>query len=123
MTENSAQPEVAAQTHSIATAAHSVGVSVQTVRLYEMRGLITPSRTSGGTRRYRAADLARLKQISDLIERGVNLAGIEIILELEAEMMGCAKSLLLGRDEKAGYEAPPGVLHLVLCRNCPAVLW
>ncbi len=93
MTKNSAQPEVAAQTHSIAAAAQSVGVSVQTVRLYELRGLINPARTSGGTRRYHAEDLVRLKQISDLIERGVNLAGIGIILELEAENEGLREEL------------------------------
>ena len=93
MTKNSAQPEVAIKTHSIATAAQSVGVSVQTVRLYELRGLITPARTSGGTRRYRADDLARLRQISELIERGMNLAGIGIILELEAENDGLREQL------------------------------
>lgn len=79
------QSNTASEAQSIAAAAQSVGVSVQTVRLYELRGLITPARTSGGTRRYHAEDLARLQQISDLIERGVNLAGIGIILELEAE--------------------------------------
>lgn len=66
-------------------AARSVGVSVQTVRLYELRGLISPWRTAGGTRRYREEDLARLKQITVLTDRGVNLAGIGIILDLEAE--------------------------------------
>ena len=93
MSKNSAHPEGASRTHSIATAAQSVGVSVQTVRLYEVRGLITPARTSGGTRRYHAEDLARLKQISELIEQGVNLAGIGIILELEAENIGLREQL------------------------------
>ncbi len=72
------------------------------MRLYELRGLITPSRTSGGTRRYRAADLARLKQISDLIERGVNLAGIEIILELEAENDGLREELAARTRRESG---------------------
>lgn len=58
---------------------------MQTVRLYEVRGLITPLRTSGGTRRYRTEDMVRLQRISDLIALGVNLAGVGIILELEAE--------------------------------------
>lgn len=85
MTKNSLQSETASGGHSIAVAARSVGVSVQTVRLYELRGLITPARTSGGTRRYYAEDMDRLQRISILIERGVSLAGVGIILELEAE--------------------------------------
>ncbi|RKS16288.1 MerR-like DNA binding protein [Arthrobacter sp. AG1021] len=102
MSKNSAHPEGASRTHSIATAAQSVGVSVQTVRLYEVRGLITPARTSGGTRRYHAEDLARLKQISDLIERGVNLAGIGIILELEAENDGLRQELAARPQRESG---------------------
>ncbi|KWR73978.1 MULTISPECIES: MerR family transcriptional regulator [Glutamicibacter] len=93
MTKNSPRSVPVAGSHSIATAAQSVGVSVQTVRLYELRGLITPSRTSGGTRRYQAKDLARLQQISELIDRGVNLAGIGIILELESENEALRKAL------------------------------
>lgn len=85
MTKNSKKSENAPVAHSIAAAARSVGVSVQTVRLYELRGLITPPRTNGGTRRYHAKDLARLQQISSLLDRGVNLAGVGIILDLEAE--------------------------------------
>src|SRR5699024_4691916 len=93
MTKNSPRSVPVAGSHSIAAAAQSVGVSVQTVRLYELRGLITPSRTSGGTRRYQAKDLARLQQISELIDRGVNLAGIGIILELESENERLRKAL------------------------------
>jgi len=102
MSKNSAHPEGASRTHSIATAAQSVGVSVQTVRLYEVRGLITPARTSGGTRRYHAEDLARLKQISELIEQGVNLAGIGIILELEAENDGLRQELAARPQRESG---------------------
>jgi len=83
--KNSAAVGSVIPSYSIAMAARSVGVSVQTVRLYELRGLISPGRTAGGTRRYREEDLARLKQISVLTDRGVNLAGIGIILDLEAE--------------------------------------
>lgn len=85
MTKNSPRSGPAAGSHSIAAAAQSVGVSVQTVRLYEVRGLITPTRTSGGTRRYRAQEFVRLQRISELVDQGVNLAGIGVILELEAE--------------------------------------
>ncbi|TSD50405.1 MerR family transcriptional regulator [Rhodococcus sp. KBS0724] len=61
------------------------GVGLQTLRLYERRGLLTPSRTEGGTRRYSESDLATLGRITALIDDGVNLVGIRSILSLEAE--------------------------------------
>lgn len=61
------------------------GIGPQTLRLYESRGLITPSRTSGGTRRYSEDDLYRLNRISELVGLGVNLTGIGLILALEDE--------------------------------------
>ena len=59
------------------------GVGPQTLRLYERRGLLTPSRTGAGARRYSDDDLERLKRIIELVEQGVNLAGIAHILDLE----------------------------------------
>ena len=56
---------------------------VQSLRLYERHGLLTPTRSDGGTRRYSADDLARLQRISALVDAGVNLAGIARILNLE----------------------------------------
>ncbi|NKU60323.1 MerR family transcriptional regulator [Rhodococcus hoagii] len=64
------------------------GIGPQTLRLYESRGLITPSRTSGGTRRYSEDDLYRLTRISELVALGVNLTGIGLILSLEDERDG-----------------------------------
>lgn len=71
------------------------GVGPQTLRLYERRGLLTPSRTDGGTRRYSEADLTTLRRITALDDDGVstlsgkpnhrNLVGIRTILALEAE--------------------------------------
>lgn len=61
------------------------GVGPQTLRLYERRGLLTPTRTSGGTRRYSEADLETLGRITALIDDGVNLIGVRLILALEAE--------------------------------------
>ncbi|MGF7120259.1 DNA-binding transcriptional MerR regulator [Rhodococcus sp. BE178] len=60
------------------------GIGPQTLRLYERRGLITPSRTGGGTRRYSEEDIYRLSRVSELVDAGVNLTGIRQILELEA---------------------------------------
>ncbi|MEE6134825.1 helix-turn-helix transcriptional regulator [Mycobacterium sp. 050128] len=69
--------------YGISVAAELSGVAVQSLRLYERHGLLTPSRSNGGTRRYSAADLARLRRISALVDAGVNLAGIARILNLE----------------------------------------
>ncbi|RAU99429.1 MerR family transcriptional regulator [Mycolicibacter senuensis] len=70
--------------YSISVAAELSGVGQQTLRLYERRGLLTPARTSGGTRRYSDDDLARLRRIVELAGVGVNVAGIGEILGLEA---------------------------------------
>jgi MerR family transcriptional regulator, heat shock protein HspR len=69
--------------YGISVAAELSGVSVQSLRLYERQGLLTPGRSDGGTRRYSADDLARLRRISALVDAGVNLAGIARILSLE----------------------------------------
>ena len=69
--------------YGISVAAELSGVAVQSLRLYERYGLLTPARSEGGTRRYSADDLARLRRISVLVDAGINLAGIARILELE----------------------------------------
>ena len=70
--------------YSISVAAELSGASPQTLRLYEGRGLLTPARTDGGTRRYSDDDLERVRRIKDLLDGGINLAGIAQILNLEA---------------------------------------
>ena len=69
--------------YAISMAAELSGISEQSLRLYERRGLVTPARSHGGTRRYSADDLVRLQRISELVAAGVNLAGIARILSLE----------------------------------------
>jgi MerR family transcriptional regulator, heat shock protein HspR len=69
--------------YGISVAAELSGIPVQSLRLYERCGLLTPARSEGGTRRYSADDLARLRRISALVDAGINLAGIARILELE----------------------------------------
>jgi MerR family transcriptional regulator, heat shock protein HspR len=69
--------------YGIAVTSELSGVGPQTLRLYERRGLLTPSRTDGGTRRYSDDDLERLRRITELVDQGVNLAGIAHILDLE----------------------------------------
>jgi DNA-binding transcriptional MerR regulator len=69
----------------ISVAAELVGLGVQTLRLYEARGLLKPDRTAGGTRRYSLNDLTRLRRITELLAAGLNLAGAGMVLDLEAE--------------------------------------
>jgi DNA-binding transcriptional MerR regulator len=77
------QPAASHGVYGISVAAELSGIPVQSLRLYESHGLLTPIRSDGGTRRYSADDLARLRRISGLVAAGVNLAGIGRILELE----------------------------------------
>src|SRR5215208_3437299 len=69
--------------YSISVAAELSGIPVQSLRLYEQRGLLTPARTNGGTRRYSDDDLQRLQRITELLADGVNVAGIGQILDLQ----------------------------------------
>jgi MerR family transcriptional regulator/heat shock protein HspR len=70
----------------ISVAAELVGVHPQTLRNYERSGLLDPSRSPGGSRRFSEADLARLRRIQELTAEGVNLEGVKRILALEAEI-------------------------------------
>jgi MerR family transcriptional regulator, heat shock protein HspR len=70
----------------ISVAAELAGVHPQTLRIYERKGLLRPARTAGNTRRYSERDLDRLRLIQDLTQRGVNLAGVKMIIELQGEM-------------------------------------
>ena len=70
--------------YAISVVAAMVGTGQQNIRLYERKGLLTPDRTAGGTRQYSNADLVVLQRISELLEEGLNLAGVAKVLELEA---------------------------------------
>src|SRR5947207_11207795 len=73
--------------YMISVAAELVGMHPQTLRIYEQKGLVRPSRTAGNTRLYSEADLARLKLIQRLTtELGLNLAGVEVVLDLEDKL-------------------------------------
>lgn len=72
--------------YAISVAAEMVSMEIQNLRVYEQRGLLTPDRTAGGSRRYSADDVARLERIRDLLADGLNLAGIARVLALEAEV-------------------------------------
>ncbi len=71
----------------ISVAAELAGVHPQTLRIYERKGLLSPSRTAGNTRRYSDRDIARMQMIQRLTqEYGINLAGVKMIVELENEL-------------------------------------
>ena len=70
--------------YGISVASELSGLGPQTLRLYETRGLLTPARSDGGTRRYSDDDLDRLRRIAELLAAGINLAGIAEIFTLEA---------------------------------------
>ena len=72
----------------ISVAAELAGVHPQTLRIYERKGLIEPSRTEGRSRRYSDRDIALLQRIQELTNEGVSLAGVRKVLELEAELAG-----------------------------------
>ena len=71
----------------ISVAAELAGMHAQTLRQYDRLGLVSPSRTRGGGRRYSARDIATLREVQRLSqEEGVSLAGIQRILELENQV-------------------------------------
>ena len=71
----------------ISVAAELAEMHPQTLRMYEARGLIEPSRSPKGTRLYSQSDVERLRRIQQMTaELGLNLAGVERVLELEAQL-------------------------------------
>lgn len=76
-----------ARTYTISAVADQFNLHPQTLRLYEREGLLRPSRSEGNTRLYTDADLERLEVILSLTrDLGVNLAGVEIILNMREKM-------------------------------------
>ena len=73
--------------YMISSVAEQYGIHPQTLRLYEREGLLKPSRSDGNTRLYTDGDLERLEVILHLTrDLGVNLAGVEIILNMREKM-------------------------------------
>src|ERR671912_1704834 len=73
--------------YMISAVAEKYGIHPQTLRLYEREGLLRPSRSDGNTRLYTEEDLERLEVILKLTrDLGVNLAGVEIILNMREKM-------------------------------------
>lgn len=70
---------------AISVASELTGLHPQTLRIYEREGLLTPSRSEGGTRRYSREDIERLNEIAAMMADGMNVAGVRRVLELQRE--------------------------------------
>ena len=77
----------------ISVAAELAGVHPQTLRIYERKGLVDPARTAGGSRRYSDADIEQLRRIQELTNDGLNLAGVQKVIELENEVAQLRRQL------------------------------
>jgi MerR family transcriptional regulator, heat shock protein HspR len=89
--------------YAISVAAELTGTAVQNLRVYERHGLVEPSRTGGGTRRYSEDDLTRVRRVLALLADGLNLAGIALVLQLEDDNARLRR--LAGRTPTAPQEA------------------
>jgi MerR family transcriptional regulator, heat shock protein HspR len=75
--------------YMISVAAELANMHPQTLRMYEARGLVEPTRSPKGTRLYSQADVEQLRRIQEMTgELGLNLAGVQRVLDLEAEVKG-----------------------------------
>jgi MerR family transcriptional regulator/heat shock protein HspR len=80
--------------YMISVAAELAGVHPQTLRMYEQKGLVRPTRTAGNTRLYSDADVERVRLIQQLTsEVGLNLVGVERVLHLQDELNRMHKRL------------------------------
>lgn len=95
--------------YMISAVSETYGIHPQTLRLYERLGLLKPSRSEGNTRLYTETDLERLEVILNLTrDLGVNLAGVEVILNMREKMRKMQHDL----EELIAYlrENPPGAV-------------
>jgi MerR family transcriptional regulator/heat shock protein HspR len=107
--------------YAIGVVAKMYNVHQQTLRLYEREGLLKPARSDGNTRLYAEKDLERLELILNLSrDMGVNLAGVEIILNLRekmAEMQNQINEMVqflkqeIGKNVQPSSETGPGLVR------------
>src|SRR5687768_8463808 len=90
----------------ISVAAELAEMHPQTLRMYEARGLITPKRSPKNTRLYSQDDVDRLRRIQKMTaDEGLNLAGVETVLEMEAELERTRTEVAKLRQKAAALEA------------------
>ncbi len=103
----------------ISVAARLLEMHPQTLRKYEREGLIAPSRTNGNLRLYSDRDIERLRQVKYLVEeRGLNLAGVQLALELTNRL----RDLRARAQPQEGARAAGNGRPEALCREMDAVL-
>jgi MerR family transcriptional regulator/heat shock protein HspR len=89
----------------ISVAAELAEMHPQTLRMYEARGLITPKRSPKNTRLYSFEDVERLRRIQRMtVEEGLNLAGVESVLDLEGQLERTRVELARMRERAAQLE-------------------
>lgn len=90
----------------ISVAARLVEMHPQTLRKYEREGLVAPSRTVTNLRLYSDQDIERLRQVKHLVEhRGLNLAGVQLALEVSRDLRGLRERVAWMAEHNAGPEA------------------
>ena len=92
------RPTASQAVYVISVAAELAGLHPQTLRIYERKGLVDPARTGGGSRRYSDEDIALLRRIQELTNEGLNLAGVQRVLALEAEVAKLRQALMEARQ-------------------------
>lgn len=92
--------------YGISVAADLVGVGQQTLRLYERKGLVEPERTEGGTRRYSENDVERMRRIGELVDDGLNLAGVDKVLRLEEINAALQRELDVAKERDQRQKRP-----------------
>lgn len=101
-------PRVNEPVFIISVAARLVEMHPQTLRKYEREGLVAPSRTEGNLRLYSDRDIERLRQVKYLVEeRGLNLAGVQLALELTNRLRDMRNRVGEGPNA-VGVTAGPG---------------
>ena len=100
------EDDIDAPLFMISVAAELAGMHPQTLRIYERRGLVHPQRSAKNTRRYSRRDVERLRRIHELAGSGLNLAGIERVLEMEDRLDALTREvdLLQARLAQAAQE-------------------
>ncbi len=84
----------AEHTYTIKVAARLTGMHEQSLRMYERRGLVRPARSKGNIRRYSDADVEQIRFIKRLVDDlGVNLAGVEVILQMRRQVIELRQEL------------------------------
>lgn len=93
----------------ISVAAELAEMHPQTLRMYEQRGLIEPQRSPKGTRLYSQDDVERLRRIQQMTgEMGLNLAGVELVLELERRLQRALYRAEVAERKLAELRSEPG---------------